>query len=306
MKAVVIKTYGGTDVMELGTLPDPEAGRGNVRIRVKAAGVQPVDCAVRSGWFAGKPAPFQVNFPQILGNEFAGIVDSIGDGVDNFAVGDEVLGWASLASYAEYVVVSPEQLIHKPRGITWEAAGGLSGAGQTAHTAIEELQIKSGETILIHAAAGAVGTVAVQLAKHIGATVIGTASEQNHDYLRSLGAIPVVYGNGLAERVRPIAPKGADAVLDAAGRGAIEESVKLIENRDRIVTIVDFDAARLYNVRSIRSQRSVARLSELVDLIENDQLHIHIRKTYPLPDVADAHRDVERGHGRGKVVLKMD
>lgn len=303
MKAIVFNRYGGPEVLQVTEFPTPEAGPGQVRVHIKTAGVQPVDCAVRSGWFAGKGGSFEETFPQILGNEFAGVIDKTGEGVDQFDEGDEVLGWQTLACYAEYVVVPADQIVHKPDNMPWEVAGGLSGAGQTAHTALEELDVGNGDTVLIHAAAGAVGTVTVQLAQIRGARVIGTACEANHEYLRSLGAVPVIYGVGLADRVKALAPSGVDAALDAAGRGALEASVLLIENRNRIGTLVDFELAPKLGVKSIRSQRSVNRLKELAELYAADGLNIHIRNSYPLEKAADAHREVETGHGRGKVVL---
>jgi magnesium transporter len=149
MKAITFSTFGDPDVLQLTDLPDPEPGPGEVRVRIKAAGVQPVDCAVRSGWFAGKGGPFEEQFPQTLGNEFAGTVDHVGDGVKAFEAGDEVLGWQTLACYAEYVVVPADQIVHKPKNMPWEVAGGLSGAGQTAHTALGELGIGKGDTVLM-------------------------------------------------------------------------------------------------------------------------------------------------------------
>lgn len=306
MKAITFSSYGQPDVLQVTELSDPIAGPGQIRIRIKTAGVQPVDCAVRSGWFAGKGGPFEESFPQILGNEFAGVIDQTGEGVSSFVPGDEVLGWQTLACYAEYVVVLVDQAVHKPKNMPWEVAGGLSGAGQTAHTALEEIGLNKGETILVHAAAGAVGTVAVQLAQIRGARVIGTASEANHEYLRSLRVTPVTYGNGLEDRVKNVAPNGVDAALDAAGRGALEASVQLIENRERIGTLVDFEIAPDLGVKSIRSKRSSVRLKELAELYAAGKLNIHIRNTYPLVKAADAHREVETGHGRGKIILIND
>lgn len=302
MKAITIDSYGPPEVLQITDLTDPQVGPGQVRVRIKAAGVQPVDCYVRSGRFGEGPP----NSSQILSNEFAGIIDQVGDNVNEFTTGDNVLGWKSLASYAEYVVVPKDQIIHKPDSMSWEVAGGLSGAGQAAHTAIEELYISEGETILIHAAAGAVGTVAVQLARNRGAEVIGTASEPNHEYLRSFGVTPVTYGEGLVDRVRAVAPDGVDAALDAAGRGALEASVKLIDDRNRIITLIDFDRASELGVQGIRSKRSVKRLAELANLYAKGKLEIYIRKTFPFHQVADAHRVVETGHGRGKVVLTFN
>lgn len=304
MRAIAIREYGPPEVLGLEEFPDPQPGPGEVRVRVRAAGVQPVDCAVRQGWFRNG-GPFQVHPPQILGNEFAGVIDQIGEGVEGFAPGDEVLGFRVLGSYAEMVVVSTAQIVAKPTTMSWEEAGAFSASAQTAHTALEELYVAAGETVLVHAAAGGVGTAAVQLARALGATVIGTASEANHEYISSLGATPVTYGPGLTGRVRALAPAGVDAALDAAGRGALEASVEMIEDRSRIGTIIDFDVAGRLGVRAIRSQRSATRLAALVDLFRQGKLRVHIRQAFPLHRAADAHRLVETGHGRGKVVLTM-
>lgn len=304
MKAAAISSYGSPDVLQVIELDDPQASRGKVRVRIKSAGVQPFDCAVRSsGW---SPPGYPLSFPQILGNEFAGIIDQVGEDTAGFAVGDEVLGWTLLACYAEYVVVSVDQIVHKPREMSWEEAGVISASGQTAHTALQELGVVEGDTVLIHAAAGGVGSFAVQLAKAWGATVIGTASERNHDYLRSLGAIPVAYGDGLVDRVRALAPHGVDAALDAAGEDALNASVELVKDKERIGTIVSFDLGEKLGVRNIRSQRSKERLSDLVELIVQGKISVHIRKVFPLEEAANAHREVESGHGRGKVVLAIN
>lgn len=303
MKAAAISTSGPPNVLQVMEFDNPYAGIGQVRVRVKTAGIQPFDLAVRSsGW---TPAGMEVRYPQILGNEFAGIIDQVGDEVTDFSVGNEVIGWALLACYAEYVVVSVDQIVHKPHSMPWEEAGAITASGQTAHTALQELGVNRGDTILIHAAAGGVGTFAVQLARAWGATVIGTASECNHVYLRSLGAIPVTYGDDLVERVRSLAPDGVDVAFDAAGDDALRASLKLVENKHRIGTIVAFDLAEELGVRPIRSQRSVNRLAELVELYSQGKLQIHIRKAFPLHRAADAHREIESGHGRGKVVLTI-
>ena len=188
MKAVAFHSPGTPDVLQLLEFDTPVPGTGQVRVKVKAAGVQPVDCRIRGQGFS--PPGVEIRYPQILGNEFAGIIDMVGDGVESFSVGNEVIGWSLLSSYAEYVVVPTSQLVRKPKNMPWTEAGVLTASGQTAHTALQELGISKGDTVLIHAAAGGVGTFAVQLARTWGATVIGTASPRNHDYLRSLEAIP--------------------------------------------------------------------------------------------------------------------
>ncbi len=302
MRAAAFFAFGPPDVLRLVELDDPEAGPGQVRVRVKAAGVQPIDCWVR----AGRMPPWATReFPQIPGNEFAGIVDQVGEGVDGFFVGSEVLGFTTLGCYAGLVVVSADQVVSRPAALSWEVAGGMSGAGQTAHLAMTELDVGAGDTVLIHAAAGGVGTVAVQLARARGATVIGTASEANHAYLRSLGAIPVSYGDGLVERVQALAPAGVDAALDGAGGEALQASLALVANRDRILTLVEHEQAEPLGIRVIQGQRSAARLAALVDLCVQGALRVQIRRAYPLRLAADAHREVETRHGHGKIVLTV-
>lgn len=304
MRAVVFSSYGPPDVLQVIDVDDPQAGAGQVRVRVKAAGVQPFDARFRGGLF-GQYVP--VHFPQTLGTEFAGVVDRVGEGVTGFSVGSEALGYVWQAAYAEHVVVGVDQIVVKPPAMPWEEAGVLSASGQTAHTALQELGVGTGDTVLIHAAAGGVGTFAVQLARAWGATVIGTASERNHDYLRSLGAIPVTYGEGLVDLVRAAAPQGVDAALDAhGGDEAAQVSVELVADRTRIGTLAAYNAAERLGIKLIGTQRSAARLAELVDLYAQGRLKVFIHRTFPLDQTAQAHREVETGHVRGKVVLMID
>ncbi|MFJ3792094.1 NADP-dependent oxidoreductase [Kitasatospora sp. NPDC090091] len=300
MKAVTVPRFGGPEVLRVTEVPTPAAGPGEVRVRVRAAGVQPADLAVREGW---SPPGTRLEPPVVPGNEFAGVVDQLGAGSFGWEVGDEVLGFRLLDSHAEYVTVDGAHLVAKPAAMPWDQAGALSASGQTAHTALTELKVGRGDTVLVHGASGGVGTAAVQLARAWGATVIGTASERNHDYLRELGAVPVAYGEGLVERVRAVAPQGVDAAFDAAGRGALEASVELVADRDRIGTVTDHATAARLGLRQLRAQRSAARLTELVELWEAGGLRVEIAAAFPLERAADAHRTVGTGHVRGKVVL---
>ncbi|NUT32154.1 MAG: NADP-dependent oxidoreductase [Hamadaea sp.] len=300
MRAVVFDRFGPPEVLRLADLPDPQPGPGEVRVRVRAAGVQPFDVAVRAGQMTHLP----VSFPQQIGQEYAGVVDQVGVGVTGLSPGDEVLGSAMLNAVAEYVVVAAENVVRKPAELDFPTAAGFVAAGQTATGALNELRIAAGETLLVHAAAGSVGTIAVQVAKRAGLTVVGTAGPANHDYLRELGAIPVAYGDGLAERVRTAAPHGVDVALDAAGRGAIAASVELIEDRKRIGTIVDDEGAREHGVHVVRAARSPQRLADVIALAARGEIGMPIR-AYPWEDVVAAHRTVESGHGRGKVVLVL-
>ncbi|HEY5802814.1 MAG TPA: NADP-dependent oxidoreductase [Lysobacter sp.] len=304
MQAIVFDTYGAADVLRMAELPLPQPAHGEVRVRVRAAGVQPADCATRSGWFAERGIGL-ATFPRQLGNEFAGVVEQLGEGVDGLMAGDEVLGWTSANAYAEAVVVPADQLVAKPIMMSWAVAGALSASGQTAHTAVQALDIARGDTVLVHGAAGGVGTIAVQLARLRGARVIGTASRENHEYLRQLGAEPVLYGPGLAERVRTLAPDGVHAALDASGRGALDASIALGIEPSRIATLVAFEDVQRLGVRGVRSERNRERLRQLVELYDAGGLRVHVRDIYPLAHAAVAHRDVENGHGRGKVVLMV-
>ncbi|MFC4060641.1 NADP-dependent oxidoreductase [Planomonospora corallina] len=301
MKAAAFSEFGGPEVLRTMELETPEAGAGQVRVRVRTAGVQPFDVAVRQGW---TPPGVSGGLPRVPGNEFAGVVDQVGAGVSGIAPGDEVLGFDLLNCYAEYVVVPAENVTAKPEGMSWEVAGGLTAGAQTASIAVEQLGVGEGDTLLVHAAAGAVGTAAVQLARLRGVRVVGTAREENHDYLRSLGAVPVAYGEGLEERVRRAAPQGVDAVIDGAGGQALEVSLRLAEP-ERIITLVEHGRAAELGVQTTRGLRLASRLAELAGLHVKGDLAWHVRRTYPLDRAADAHREVEGRHGRGKVVLTV-
>ncbi|MFE9746858.1 NADP-dependent oxidoreductase [Saccharothrix saharensis] len=302
-KAVVFSSYGGPEVLETIEIDEPHAGAGELRVRVRAAGVQPFDTMVRRGAVKGY---VDVAFPQTVGNEFAGVVDEVGDGVTGWEVGAEVIAFTTMNACGEVVTVSADNVIAKPPAMPWEEAGVLSVCGQTAHIALSALKVGEGDTVLVHGAAGGVGTMAVQLARAWGATVVGTASERNHDYLRDLGAIPVTYGPGLVERVREVAPQGVDAALDAASRDAIAPSLELVKDRERVGTIGDYMGSRQYGVAMLGGTRTAERLAELAELYTAGKLRIHIQRTYPFSEAAQAHREVETGHVRGKVVLVAD
>jgi enoyl reductase len=301
--AVVFRSFGDPEVLEIVDVELPPVEPDRVQVQIKAAGIQPFDARYRAGLFD----PYvPAHFPQTLGNEFAGVVEQVGAEVSTFSPGDEVIGFVWQAAYAEHVVVGTDEVVPKPADMPWPEAGGLTASGQTAHTALQELRVKEGETLLIHAAAGGVGHLAAQIAHAGGVTVIGTASERNHEFLRSLGAIPVSYGEGLVERVRAVAPQGIDAALDAhGGDEAIQASVELVADRTRVGTLSGYAAANQYGIQLIGTQRSVERLGELIDLYRQGKLRVTVQATFPLEAVADAHRAVETGHVRGKVVLTV-
>lgn len=301
--AIIIEfdAYGPAEMLHPVQVPDPVPGPGEVRIRVRAAGVQPFDCATRRGDYAQYT---QLPFPARLGNEAAGIIDQAA-GPGRLSEGDEVIAFMTMRGYADTVVVPSTDAVLKPAAMTWPEAGVLSASGQTADTALDELAVGPRDTVLIHAAAGGVGSFAVQLARARGAAVIGTASERNHDYLRSLGATPVSYGPGLEERARAAAPHGIDAVLDAVGGAALDVSMKLVTDTARIVTIADWTAPARLGIRRIGTDRSAERLTRLTRLFDQGKLTIPVSATFPLENAADAHRQVETGHSRGKVALTV-
>lgn len=305
MQAIVASSYGPPDVLKLKEVADPQAGPGQLRVKVRAAGVMPIDGKVRQGY---APPGATVGLPLIPGNEFAGIVDQVGRDVDGYAVGDEVLGFSMLGCYAGYVTVGADQVARKPADMPWETAGGFSGNGQGAHMALSAIGIRPGDTVLIHGAAGGLGTFAVQLAQAWGAgIVVGTASERNHAYLRELGVIPVAYGEGLEDRVRAAAPDGVDAAFAAVTNDeALRVSAALVHDPSRIRAMLPHGLLREFGIPSLTGTRSAARLSELIRLYEDGKVDVRIRKIYPLSEAALAHRDIEDGHGSGKIVLAID
>ncbi len=307
-KAALFHTPGGPEVLRLAEVATPEPGPGEVRVRVKAAGVQPFDVAVVEGWvpaYLTEVAPL----PRIPGNEFAGVVDAVGPGVTvnplgaEIAVGTEVAGFSILNSYAEHTVVPVEHVTVKPAAMPWDVAGGLNSGAQTSSIALEMLGVAAGETVLVNAAAGNVGTIAVQMARELGAVVVGTARPENHAYLRELGVIPVAYGDGTTERLRAAAPDGIDALIDGAGGASLDAALELVDPA-RVITLVDHHRAAEGGIRTTDpSLRHVSRLAQAVEMYERGVLKVHVRRTYPLARAADAQREVAVGHGRGKVVL---
>jgi NADPH:quinone reductase-like Zn-dependent oxidoreductase len=297
MKAVRFSRFGGPEVLEIVDLPDPHPGPGEVRIAVRAAGVNPSDWKKRKGLMDDE-------LPQTMGYEAAGVVDELGEGVTDVAVGDRVFGFSTAgAAQAELAVLSSYAPI--PPSLGFAGAAALPSAVETATRALDQLGVEDGSTLLINGASGSVGSAAVQLAVARGARVIGTASPANHDYLRSLGAEPVAYGEGLAGRVRALAPDGVDVALDVAGSGVLPELIELAGGAGHVVTVADFAGAREHGVRfsSGDAGRAVHALGEIGGLIESGRFALPVAQTFPLADVAEAHRVSEHGHVRGKLVL---
>ncbi|MFF3326616.1 NADP-dependent oxidoreductase [Streptomyces sp. NPDC002889] len=300
MEAIVFEEFGGPEVLRFTEIEEPHAGPGQVRVRVRATGVNQLDHKIRNGWLEGQ---FPTPLPATPGLEFAGIVDEVGEGVTGTAVGDEVLGWPVTGSYAQYALA--EVFAPKPPGLDWADAAALPVATETAQRVLGLLGVRAGETLLLHGAAGAVGTAAVQLAVAAGVRVIGTSSPGNHDHLRELGAIPVAYGDGLIARVRESAPEGVDAVFDAVGRGVLPDSVALRGGTaERIVTIADPDAAAHGVTFSAGgTERPEVALAEHARLAAAGRLRIRIDGIHPLRDAAKVQALSETGHARGKLVL---
>jgi NADPH:quinone reductase-like Zn-dependent oxidoreductase len=302
MRAIIYTEFGGPSVLQIAEVEEPRVGAGQVRLRVAAAGVNPFDAKVRSGAMQGV---MPTTFPAIPGIDVAGTVDEVGAGVTGFAVGDEVLGWAQRGSYAEYALAT--DVAHKPATLSWTQAAALPVAGETAMRGLNLLGVRAGETLLINGAAGGVGTMAVQVAVLRGATVLGTSGPANQEYLRSLGAIPVAYGVGLVERVRALAPQGIDAVFDVAGKGALPDAIALRGGTDRIITIADPNAGALgipFSSSATREQR-LAALALLIPEVAEGRITIEATQTFRLEQAARAHEALERGHGRGRIVLTV-
>jgi NADPH:quinone reductase-like Zn-dependent oxidoreductase len=290
-------------VLRVVDAPDLSAGPGQVRVAVRAAGINPIDSKILHGFMA---EVMPLTLPAGLGSDLAGVVDEVGADVTKFELGDEVVGSSLTPALSESTLADPANLVIKPPNISWEVAGGVAGAGGTAWTVLNKLGIRAGETLLIHAAAGGVGTFAVQLAVVRGARVIGTASERNFGYLRSIGAEPVSYGDGLLERIRAIAPNGVDAVLDASGRGEIPLSIELAHGPDRVLTLVAFDAADTgiqVFAGGTGDERGPA-LRDIVALLEKGALTVPIWRTFPLEETAAALDASDAGHLNGKIVVQ--
>ena len=251
---------------------------------------------------------FPSTFPSGQGSDLAGVIEEVGGGVVGFSPGDEVIGFSEKrASQAELVLVEAGNLTRKPKNVSWEVAGGLYVAGVTAWGAVHSVQLEKGETVVISGAAGGVGSLAVQLAGRAGATVIGLASQSNHDWLQSHGVIPVAYGEGVADRIKATTPNGVDAFIDTHGNGYVELALALGVAPERIDTIADFVAAAKHGVKTdggAEAGPGAKVLTELAGLIADGHLEVTIANVYPLSQVREAYTELERRHTRGKIVLR--
>jgi NADPH:quinone reductase-like Zn-dependent oxidoreductase len=302
MKAVRFDEYGGIEVLKVVEVPRPVPGAGQVLVQVKAAGINPGEAKVREGLYASR---WPATFPSGQGSDLAGIVAETGPAVTGFPAGDEVIGWTdNRASQAEYVVVDEQHLTAKPAGVPWEIAGALFVAGVTAFAAVRAVAPAAGDTVAVSGAAGGVGSVAVQLARRAGATVIGLASEPHHQWLADHGVIPVTYGGGVADRIRQAASK-VDAFIDTFGADYVELALELGVEPSRIDTIANFPAVARYGVKAEGNAAgsSASILAELAGLIAAGELEVPIAATFPLDRVQDAYRRLAEGHILGKIVL---
>jgi NADPH:quinone reductase-like Zn-dependent oxidoreductase len=305
-KAVQFDSYGEVDVLEVRDVPRPVPTAGEVLVEVKATGINPGEAMIRRG---GMHERWPATFPSGQGSDLAGVVAEIGQGVDVFAAGDEVLGFTDdRASHAQFVVVPSPQLTAKPPEVPWEVAGGLYVVGTTAYAAVRAIALKPGDTVAVAGAAGGVGTIAVQLATRTGATVLGIAGPSNDDWLNAHGVVPVNYGDGLADRLRQAAPDGRiDAFLDFFGGGYVELAlIELGIDPQRVDTIIDFAAVERFGVKGEGNAEAAdaAVLAELTGLVAAGELEVPVAQVFPLDQVKDAFRALEQRHTRGKIVLR--
>ena len=301
-KAVRFDQYGDVDVLKVVDVPRPVPGPGQVLVQVKAVGINPGEAKIREGLLH---AQWPATFPSGQGSDLAGIVAETGPDVTGFAVGDEVIGFTNnRASQAEFVLAEARNLTPKPAAVPWEVAGALFVAGATAWAAVRAVTLTEGDTVVVAGAAGGVGSLAVQLARRAGATVIGLASEANHEWLRSHGVIPVTYGDGVEDRLRQAAGP-VDAFIDTVGGDYVQIALDLGVKPSRIDTIANFEAIEKFGVKGDGNAvgASAQVLAGLAGLIAAAELEIPIAAAYPLDQVQDAYRRLAQGHLLGKIVL---
>ncbi len=306
MFAVQFDRFGAPDVLALGTAAEPHVGPGQIRIRVHASGVSPVDLGIRAGT---SPSSRHLALPHIPGVDASGIVDELGEGVADVSLRDEVFGIVELAKLggaaAEFAVLSA--WARKPAAMPWTEAGAAGTSVETATRVLDLLQVSDGATVLVDGAAGGVGSVLVQLAIARGARVIGTASEANHEFLAQLGAAATTYGPGLAARVRELTDEPVTAAIDLAGRGSLSELIALTGYATHVVTIADFGAAALgvrLSMGELAGQQGGKHgLQQSARLFEAGRFRVPVQQAFPFEEAARAHALAADGPRRGKVVL---
>jgi len=302
-RAVRFDRYGGRDVLYITDIEMPVPGPGEVVVEVRAAGINPGEAAIRTG---AMHEMFPATFPSGEGSDLAGVVTALGPNVTEFAVGDEVLGFSfRRSSHATHTAVPVGQLIHKPPQLRWEVAGSLYGVGATAYAAVRAVAPQPGETVAVSAAAGGVGSIAVQLLVQRKARVLGIAGPGNADWLRAHGVTPIAYGDGLADRLREAAPDGIDAFIDLFGPDYVQLAVDLGVAPERIETIIAFEKAGEVGAKTDGSVEASTPevLAEIAELVATGAIDFDIAETFPLDRVADAFEVLERRHTHGKIVL---
>ena len=305
MKAVQFDRYGDIDVLEVRDIPRPAPADGEVLVQIRAAGINPGEASIRKGLLHDR---WPATFPSGLGSDLAGSVVQTGAGVADFKPGDAVLGFTDKrASHAEFAVVPAAQLTPKPPGLSWEVAGALFVAGSTAYAAVKAVALSAGDVVAVAGAAGGVGSIAVQLARQAGATVLGIAGAGNDTWLSAHGVVPVNHGAGLGPRLKSAAPaQRIDAFLDFFGQFYVELAVRELGiSPKRVNSVIDFGAVEKFGTQSAGSAAAANAgiLAELAALIVAGKLEIPIAATYTLASVRDAFRDLEQRHTRGKIVL---
>ncbi|HEV7652061.1 MAG TPA: NADP-dependent oxidoreductase [Actinophytocola sp.] len=302
-QAVRFDEYGDIDVLEVRDVPRPRPAAGEVLVRVRAAGINPGENAIRTGVMHER---WPATFPSGQGSDLAGVVAEAGSAARTWSAGDEVIGWVdSRASHAELVAVPAGNLVPRDPAVPWEVGGALFVAGTTAYANVRAVGAGPGDTVVVSAAAGGVGSLTVQLFRRAGATVIGLASEPNHAWLREHGVVPVTYGEGVLGRIRSAAPQGVDAFVDTFGGGYVDQALELGVAKDRVNTIIDVAGAARTGVRNEGMQRfaNAGVLAELTKLVAAGDLEVPIAASYPLTEVRAAFRDLMARHTRGKIVL---
>jgi NADPH:quinone reductase-like Zn-dependent oxidoreductase len=300
VKSVQFNEYGDPDVLHVVEADEPHAGPGQVRIKVAAAGVNGMDWKIRAGYLKDM---MPVTFPAGLGLDASGVVDEVGDGVDDVKVGDAVFG-SGRATYAEYAVLN--YWATKPDALSFAEAAGYPIPVETAIRILDQVGVQAGQTLLVSGASGGVGSAVLQIARDRGITVIGTAGAANQDYVRSLGATPTTYGDGLVERVRALAPNGIDAALDIAGSGVIADLIELTGDPGRVLSIADFAAPEQGAQVSTDSVNQNAAYAEAARLATAGELSIPVQQSFPLDQAAQAHSLSAAGHVVGRLVLTTD
>lgn len=299
MKSVQFADYGGPEVLQLVDTDEPHAGPGQVRIAVRAAGVNAMDWKIRAGYLREM---MPVEFPSGTGFDASGVVDEVGDGVSGVAVGDEVFG-SGLAAYSEFAVLS--NWAAKPEKLSFNEAAGYPVPAETAIRILDQVGVQAGETLLVSGAAGGVGSAVVQFARERGINVIGTASAQNQNYLAALGTTPTTYGDGLVDRVRSLSPDGVDAALDIAGSGVIPELIELTGEPSKVLSIADFGAPEHGAQVSAAAVAKASAYAEAADLFRKGAFGLAVAKTFALEDAAQAQRESEAGHVAGRFVITI-